>query len=110
MALFDSIYVVALAGWIGSRLFLSSGVIPLIFNHLDAAQADELLGTFVPRYCGSGAICGALALSSMVAVPLCYPEYRGDQGRSAGRGGHRLHLDHALCGELTDVGAGKGAA
>ena len=77
MALFDSIYVVALAGWIGSALFLSSGVIPLIFNHLDAEQADELVGTFVPRYCAGGAICGALALSSMVAVPLCYPEYRG---------------------------------
>ena len=77
MALFDSIYVVALAGWIGSALFLSSGVIPLIVNHLDAAQADELVGTFVPRYCVGGAICGALALSSMVAVPLCYPEYRG---------------------------------
>ncbi len=30
MALFDSIYVIALAAWIGSALFLSLGMIPLI--------------------------------------------------------------------------------
>jgi Domain of unknown function (DUF4149) len=77
MALFESIYVIALAGWIGGALFLSSGIIPLVFKQLDAVQAEKLVRALLPRYCVWGAICGALALSSMVAVPLCYPEYRG---------------------------------
>jgi len=77
MALFDSIYLVTLAGWIGSALFLWSGVIPLFFEQLEEAQAEKLLRALLARYSLWGAICGALALSSMVAVPLCYPEFRG---------------------------------
>lgn len=77
MALFDSIYVIALAGWIGSALFLSLGIIPLVFKQLGMDQAEKLVRALLPRYCVWGAICGALSLSSMVAVPLCYPEYRG---------------------------------
>ncbi|MGO9470971.1 MAG: DUF4149 domain-containing protein [Isosphaeraceae bacterium] len=77
MALFDSIYVIALAAWIGSALFLSLGLIPLIVKQLGPEPAEKLVRALLPRYCVWGAICGALALSSMVAVPLCYPEYRG---------------------------------
>jgi hypothetical protein len=77
MALFDSIYLITLAGWAGSALFLSFGVTPLILKHLPKQQAQELVSALLPRYGVWGAICGALALSSLVAVPLCYPEYRG---------------------------------
>jgi len=77
MALFDSIYVIALAAWIGSALFLSSGVMPLIVKQLGAEPGEKLVRALVPRYCVWAAICGALALPAMVAVPLCYPEYRG---------------------------------
>jgi hypothetical protein len=77
MALFDSIYVIALAAWIGSALFLSLGVIPLIVKQLGTEPGERLVRALLPRYCIWGAICGALALPSMVAVPLCYPEYRG---------------------------------
>jgi hypothetical protein len=77
MALFDSIYVIALAAWIGSAVFLSLGVIPLIVKQLGAEPGEKLVRALLPRYCLWGAICGALALPSMVAVPLCYPEYRG---------------------------------
>jgi hypothetical protein len=77
MALFDSIYVMTLAGWIGSALFLALGVIPLISKQLGTEQAEKLIRQLLSRYCVWGAICGALCLSSLVAVPLCYPEYRG---------------------------------
>jgi hypothetical protein len=77
MAVFDSIYVITLAGWIGSALFLASGVIPVLFKQLEAEQAEKLLRHLLARYSLWGVICGALCLSSMVAVPLCYPEYRG---------------------------------
>jgi hypothetical protein len=77
MAVFDSIYVTTLAGWIGSALFLALGVCPLISKQLGAKHAEKLLRHLLARYCLWGAICGALCLSSMVAVPLCYPEYRG---------------------------------
>ncbi len=77
MALFDSIYVIALAAWIGSALFLSLGMIPLIVKQLGPEPGEKLVRALLQRYCVWGAICGALALSSMVAVPLCYPEYRG---------------------------------
>jgi hypothetical protein len=79
MALFDSIYVIALAVWIGSALFLSLEVIPLIARQLRADEGSTMIGALLPRYCVWGAVCGALALPSMVAVPLCYPEYRGTQ-------------------------------
>lgn len=77
MALFDSIYVITLAGWLGSAFFLSLGVIPLCVKQLGAEQAEKLIRKLLGRSSVWGAICGALALSSMVAVPLCYPEYRG---------------------------------
>jgi hypothetical protein len=77
MALFDSIFLIALAGWIGSALFLSVGVIPLFFKQLRTEDAEKLVRTLLPRYGVWGAICGALTLSSLVAVPLCYPEFRG---------------------------------
>jgi hypothetical protein len=77
MAVFDSIYVITLAGWIGSALFLSFGVFPLVLKHVPEEQAQKLVSSLLPRYGLWGAICGALALTSMVAVPLCFPEYRG---------------------------------
>ncbi len=77
MAIFDSIYVIALAAWIGSASFLSLGMIPLIIKQLGPEPGENLVRALLPRYCVWGAICGALALPSMVAVPLCYPEYRG---------------------------------
>jgi hypothetical protein len=77
MVLFDSIYVIALAAWTGSALFLSLGAIPLVSKHLGAEPGEKLVGALLGRYGDWGAICGAIALTSIVAVPLCYPEYRG---------------------------------
>jgi len=58
-------------------LFFSFGVAPIIFNVLGAEAGGKFVRALFPRYYLWGAISGAVALPSLVAVPLCYPEYRG---------------------------------
>jgi hypothetical protein len=77
VALFDSAYIVAMTAWVGSILFFSFGVAPIIFKALGAEAGGKFVRALFPRYYLWGAISGAVALPSMVAVPLCYPEYRG---------------------------------
>lgn len=77
MGLFDSVYLIALTAWVGSILFFSFGVAPVIFRVLSAQDAGRFVRALFPRYFMWGAIAGAIALPAFVAVPLCYPEYRG---------------------------------
>jgi hypothetical protein len=77
LAVFDSAYVLAMTAWVGSILFFSFGVAPIIFNVLGAEAGGKFVRVLFPRYYLWGAISGAVALPSLVAVPLCYPEYRG---------------------------------
>jgi hypothetical protein len=77
VAVFDSAYIVAMTAWVGSILFFSFGVAPIIFKVLGAEAGGKFVRALFPRYYLWGAISGAVALPSMVAVPLCYPEYRG---------------------------------
>jgi hypothetical protein len=77
VAVFDSAYIVAMTAWVGSVLFFSFGVAPIIFKALGADAGGKFVRALFPRYYLWGAISGAIALPSMVAVPLCYPEYRG---------------------------------
>ncbi|MBV8075405.1 MAG: DUF4149 domain-containing protein [Planctomycetaceae bacterium] len=74
---FDSAYVLALTAWVGSLLFFSFGVAPIIFPVLGAEAGGKFVRALFPRYYAWGAISGAIALPSYVAVPLCFPEYRG---------------------------------
>ncbi len=77
LIIFDSVYLIAMAAWVGSVIFVSFGVAPLIFQVLDAEAAAKFVRGLFPRYYLWGAIAGAVALPSAVAVPLCYPEMRG---------------------------------
>lgn len=77
LGLFDSMYVLALTAWVGSILFFSFAVAPLIFKVLGAEAGARFVRALFPRYYAWGAIAGAIALPAYVAVPLCYPEYRG---------------------------------
>ena len=74
---FDSVYMLSLASWLGSILFFSFAIAPLIFKILDQETAGRFLRAFFPRYYIWGAISGALALPCLVGVPLAYPEHRG---------------------------------
>jgi hypothetical protein len=77
LAVFDSVYLVALTAWVGSILFFSFGVAPILFPVLGAESGGKFVRALFPRYYLWGAICGAVALPAFVAGPLCFPEYRG---------------------------------
>jgi hypothetical protein len=77
MIVFDSAYLIALAAWVGSILFFSFGVAPIIFKVLGAQAGGRFVRELFPRYYAWGAVAGAVALPSAVAVPLCFPEMRG---------------------------------
>jgi Domain of unknown function (DUF4149) len=77
LALFDSIYVLAMAAMAGSIVFFSFAVAPIIFRVLGAEVGGRFVRALFPRYYLWGAICGAIALPAFVAGPLCFPEYRG---------------------------------
>jgi hypothetical protein len=77
LGVFDSAFVIAMTAWVGSILFFTFGVSPIVFKVLGAEQGGKFVRALFPRYYLWGAISGAVALPSMVAVPLCYPEYRG---------------------------------
>lgn len=74
---FDAVFLIALAAWVGSILFLSFGVAPLIFKVLEPEPAGRFVRALFPRYYLWGAICGAIALPAVVCGPLAVPELRG---------------------------------
>jgi len=77
LALFDSAYVIALSAWVGSTLFFSFGLAPIIFRVLGTEMGGKFVRALFPRYYLWGAVAGAVALPAFVAGPLCYQEYRG---------------------------------
>ncbi|WZO97650.1 DUF4149 domain-containing protein [Isosphaeraceae bacterium EP7] len=77
LKLFESLYLLALTSWVGSILFLSFGVAPIIFKVLDAQSASKFVRALFPRYYAWGAISAAIAVPAYIAVPLSFPEMRG---------------------------------
>jgi Domain of unknown function (DUF4149) len=77
LALFDLIYLTALAVWIGSAVFMVFGLNPIVLKAIGAESASKLIRAIYPRYYVGCAIAGAVALPAFVAGPLCYREYRG---------------------------------
>lgn len=77
LVLFDSIYLLALACWVGSVAFFSFGVAPILFKVLGPEAGGRFVRALFPRYYLWGAIAGAIALPCVVAVPLSFPELRG---------------------------------
>jgi len=77
LATFDSIYLFALAAWVGAILFFSFGVAPIIFRVLGAESAAKFVRALFPRYYAWGVVSTAIALPALVCGPLSYPELRG---------------------------------
>lgn len=77
LAFFDSVYVLALTAWVGSILFFSFGVAPVIFQVLSSEAAAKFVRTLFPRYYLWGAISGAIALPAYIGAPLSHGELRG---------------------------------
>jgi putative copper export protein len=77
LRLFDFLFLVAMAAWLGSILFVSFGVAPLIFRVLPAEHAARFVRALFPVYYAWGATSGAVALPATVCGPLAVPELRG---------------------------------
>ena len=77
LAIFDSVYVIALSAWVGAILFFSFGVAPIIFRVLGAEAAARFVRALFPRYYAWGVGATAIALPSLICGPLAYPELRG---------------------------------
>ena len=77
MVVFDSVYLIALTACVGSILFFSFAVAPIIFKVLGPESGGKFVRALFPRYYMWGAIWCAVALPAAVAVPLCFPELRG---------------------------------
>ncbi len=77
LALFDSVYVVALAALAGGIVLFTFIVAPVIFRVLGAESGARFVRALFPRYYLWNAILGSIALPAFIAGPLCFPEYRG---------------------------------
>jgi uncharacterized membrane protein len=77
LALFDSIYVLALAAMVGGIVFFTFVLAPIIFRVLGAESGGRFVRALFPRYYLWNAVLGSVALPAFVAGPLCFPEYRG---------------------------------
>jgi hypothetical protein len=77
LPMFDAVYLLALASWVGSVLFFSFGVAPVIFRVLGKESGGRFVRALFPRYYAWGVVSGAIALPALASVPLAFPEYRG---------------------------------
>jgi uncharacterized membrane protein len=77
LAIFDSVYAIALTAWVGSILFFSFVVAPIVFKVLDAEAGGKFVRALFPRYYLWGVISSAVALPALVCGALAFPERRG---------------------------------
>ena len=64
--IFNFIYLLSLTVWIGSIVFFSFFVAPMVFKFLEREKAGELLGIIFPRYYKLGYVCSTLILVSFL--------------------------------------------
>jgi hypothetical protein len=77
LAIFDSVYIIALTALVGSILFFSFAVAPIIFNVLGAEAGGKFVRALFPRYYLWGVISCSVALPALVCGSLAIPEFRG---------------------------------
>ena len=64
--LINFIYLLSLVCWIGSIIFFSFFVAPVVFRTLEREKAGELVGIIFPRYYMIGYVCGVLVLMTFL--------------------------------------------
>jgi uncharacterized membrane protein len=68
--LINFIYLLSLVCWIGSIIFFSFFVAPVVFKNLERQKAGELVGIIFPRYYTIGYVCGVLVLGVLLLSGL----------------------------------------
>jgi hypothetical protein len=66
LLVFNFIYLLSLVCWLGSIIFFSFFVAPVVFKTLDREKAGEIVGIIFPHYYKLGYVCGALILLSFL--------------------------------------------
>ena len=64
--LINFIYLLSLVCWIGSIIFFSFFVAPVVFKTLERGKAGELVGIIFPRYYMIGYVCGVLVFAALL--------------------------------------------
>ena len=64
--LLNFIYLLSPVCWIGSIIFFSFFVAPVVFKSLDREKAGELVGNIFPGYYRVGYVCGFLLLAVLL--------------------------------------------
>jgi hypothetical protein len=64
--LINFIYLLSLVCWIGSIIFFSFFVAPVVFKNLEREKAGELVGIIFPRYYMVGYVCSVLLLAVLL--------------------------------------------
>lgn len=60
-AVATSVFVASLALWAGAAVFLSAGVLPLLFTSLEPAEAGRIAALVFPLYFRAGLVLGVVA-------------------------------------------------
>lgn len=64
--LINFIYLLSLVCWIGSIIFFSFFVAPVVFKNLEREKAGEVVGIIFPRYYMIGYVSGVLVLIALL--------------------------------------------
>jgi len=64
------VILLAMVIWIGSIVFFSFIVAPILFRVLSPADAGKVVRAVFPRYYLVGIVCGLMALSSFISLAL----------------------------------------
>ena len=104
LAVFDSVYILALTAWVGSILFLSFGVAPIIFSTLGEEAGGKFVRAPLPTILRLGCDIRGDRLAGLYVRAPELPGVSWADGRGPGAGAAGRHADHALRGELADPG------
>jgi hypothetical protein len=66
LTLINFIYLLSLACWIGSIIFFSFFVAPVVFKTLEREKAGEVVGNILSRYYMIGYVSGVLVLMALL--------------------------------------------
>ena len=69
-ALINFIYLLSLFCWIGSIIFFSCFVDPIVFKNLKPEKAGELVGIIFPYYYMVGYVCGTLIFVVLLSIEI----------------------------------------
>lgn len=67
-ALINFIYLLSLVCWVGSIIFFSFFVAPIVFKNLKPEKAGELVGIIFPYYYMVGYVCGTLIFVVLLSI------------------------------------------